>query len=188
MYNRIFIEIALVFVFLFCFTSCSTLSNSKIDTDGNQYANSFIKDMEKPKLYKLDLDKLKDLETEPLNFIYLVLNNDGTLRVAQDNEEPDYVALDSDELKKIQKLLLEKNTYKSIASEQVELVNIEREKISNMIDLLKMQEQLLNYEIKLRKEAENILEKERKRAFIDRLIDRTTLILVVFGGVAIAAL
>ena len=168
----------LIFLFLFLLSGCITLDTSKIQ----QSENIDYQKLKDSKVYQLDLNALEEVEQDPPNFIFLIKDSKtGLLREAEDNEESDFAVLNLVELKKIEKMLIVKNAYKDIVHNQLELINLEKEKVSILVDMLEVSQK--NYNILLDR-----IKEERKQFFRDKLIDKATLIFVVIGGIAVAAL
>lgn len=140
---------------------------------------------EKEEIYVLDLSELQ--LPEPPNFIFLI-NDNGTLREATDYEQPTHVAMLQDDLNKIDAMLTIKRALEDVAKEQATLINIEREKVNALKELLALERSSRQLERTLRLEVEKTLHRERRDHRIDNIVSRATLVLTVIGGVAIAAL
>ena len=140
----------------------------------------------KENVYVLDTSQLK--ETEPPNFIFLVQDSSGNYKEASLGENPDLVALEQSELVKIDSLVTLKNAYKDIAKGQGHLINIEREKINAVKEMMVLERESRQIERNLRLDAERSYRLERRDHKIDNIISRATLIFTVVGGIAIAAL
>ena len=143
-------------------------------------------DFKKEEVYVLDTSSLT--ETEAPNFIFLVQDKDGSFRYAEEDETPTFAALTQDELVKIDSMLTLKNAYKSISKEQTYLINLERDKINALKEMLYLERESRQLERDLRLESENAYRQERRDHKIDNVINKGTLVLTVIGAVAIAAL
>jgi len=141
---------------------------------------------EKEQIYTLDTSKLA--ETDPPNFILLIEDKNGTLRHCRADEEPTHVALSQDDLVKLDAMVTTKNAYKDISKEQGHLINIERDKVNALKEMLALERQNRQLERDLRQDVEKAYKQERKDHRLDNIVNRATLVVTVVGGVAIAAI
>jgi hypothetical protein len=140
-------------------------------------------DREEP--YVLDTSSLK-MPDAP-NFILLVEEN-NKFRIANDNETPTHVALLQEDLVKIDTMITIKKAYEKISVEQAALINVERNKIDALKELLEIERNSRQLERALRMDTEEALAEERKDHKIDNIISRVAVVVAIAGGVAIAAL
>lgn len=141
---------------------------------------------EKEQTYVLDTSKLA--ETDPPIFIQLVDDGRGGFRPVKPGEKAMFVALSEQELVKVKGMLTIKNAYKDISTEQAHLINIERDKINALKEMLSLERQSREMERELRLDTEKAYKQERKDHRLDNIVNRGTLVLTVVGGVAIAAI
>jgi len=141
--------------------------------------------LDKEEPYVLDTSSLKMPEAP--NFILLVEEN-NKFRIANDNETPTYVALLQEDLVKIDAMVTIKKAYEKIAIEQAALINVERNKIDALKELLEIERNSRQLERTLRMDTEEALSQERKDHKIDNIISRVAVVVAIAGGVAIAAL
>jgi len=168
-----------IFIF-FCLSACNSMKSEILDTRLEPYS------FEPEQVYVLDTSSIPKID--PPNFIFLKKNTDGSIRIAKDTETPDYAALDVNELKKIEAMLTVRDMYKDISKEQESLINIERSKNKVLKEMLTLERQARKTEQQLRLDSEKRYRQEIRDHRLDNILNRGSLILVVIGGIAIAAL
>jgi len=139
----------------------------------------------KSEVYVLDTSKLIDPDAP--NFIMMVMDKNG-LRAATDTETPTHIMMLQEDLVKVEAMIDVKNAYQDIANSQATLINIERDKVDALKEMLQLERQSRILERNLRLGVEDILKQERKDHRLDNILNRATLIAIGLGGVAIAAL
>lgn len=141
--------------------------------------------------YVLDLSKLPD-DVEAPNFFFLKQDARGNLMVFDPDEEPDVepvaVGIPREDLFKIDAMLYAKDMYMDISHEQAALINIERQKVTALKEILMLERQSRQLERDLRIEVEHAYRRQRRDHMIDNVMNRTTMVFMAIGGILIAAL
>lgn len=173
------------------------LAISSITIAGCQTKSFDVKGYEPPALnevkpiekYQLDLSKIK--KPDAPNFEFAVIDSLGNITFVDPNKSefsPTHIVLKADEFKKIEALLDLTGTYKNLLSEQEALINTHVELVNSYISRLQMERELTRQYYFLWKNADDALEKERKSHTWDNIINKTTTVFTVIGGIVIAAL
>lgn len=141
---------------------------------------------EKEQPYALDTTKL--IESDPPSLLLMVRDSNGNYRLANDGETATFIAMSYEDSKKLAALVDLKNTYKNISNEQAFLINVERDKLTSIKEMMEIERQNRQNERQLRIDVEKAYKQERRDHRLDNIINRGTLVLTVIGGIAIAAL
>ena len=141
---------------------------------------------QKEEVYVLDTSKI--VEPDPPVFVMLVKNPDGSYRSTKPGETATFIAVTSDDIKKIDAMIEVKKAYKAISREEESLINIERDKLNALKEMICIERQSREAERVLRLDAEKAYRAERKDHRLDNIVNRGTLIFTILGGIAIAAL
>lgn len=174
----------LVFILFFCIFMIGCETTPEIDKPLPEFS------FEQEEEYILDVSSIPTIN--PPDFVFLKQDVKGKLEIFDPDEEPNSipvaVAFPVDQLNRIDALLEVKDMYKDISREQEALINIERKKVEALKEMLILERQNRQLERELRLAAEDAYRRERRDHRIDNLIHRGTMVVMVIGGVAIAAL
>ncbi len=177
--------IKLITILLMClivFTSCAT--TPEIDKPLPPL------EFEPEEEYVLDVSDIPQID--PPDFVFLRQDEYGKLIIFDPDEEPEAqaiaIAFPVEQLRRIEAMLMVKDMYKDISREQAALINIDRQRLQSYKEYLILERESRILERELRMAAEEAYKKERRDHRIDNIIHRTTLVVTVIGGVAIALL
>jgi len=168
----------IAFCIFVLFVSCA--SNSK------NYIEPTVKPLEftdQEKELKIDFNELENLETEPPNFIYLKQKDTYNYMECKEDEEPSHVAMSSEELDKIERLVDLKNTYKKISKEEYEIIKLQERKIEIIKDIAKTEREARIGEEKMKLNYEEAYEKEIKRRSFDNISYKILLFFSLLGNI-----
>jgi hypothetical protein len=172
----------LLISFLVLFVGCATIP--EIDKPIQELS------FEPEEEYVLDVSDVPQID--PPDFVFLRQDEYGKLIIFDPDEEPEFeavaVAFPVDQLNRIEAMLTLKDMYKDISREQEALINIDRQRLQAYKEYLMIERQSRILERELRLAAEDAYRKERRDHRIDNIIHRTTLVVTVVGGIAIALL
>lgn len=172
--KKYIIFIIFLLFFIFIFSGCAPskfepYNPPKIEFEKSEKYNPDFKDLEKP---------------EAPEFIYL----DDEFNIIEKEEDASYVALDNNEIKKIQILNELYNSQEDIINEQVNLVNIKIEQINTLKELISMKEQQINTYVSLYADERNKYLQERYDRKVESFIHKTFMYSITIGSIIILAL
>ena len=141
---------------------------------------------EKEEPYALDTSKL--IESDPPSMMLMIQDSSGNIRPTREGETATYVVMSYDDSKKIAALVDIKNGYKNVSKEQAALINIERNKLASIKEMMEIERQNRQNERQLRVDVEKAYKDERKDHKWDNIVNRGSMVFMIIGGVAIAAM
>lgn len=169
--------ILLIVSISFVFSSCATLgaSNDLTSEEKVTVSDQMISlEIERPKKYEPVSAELEKMETEAPKFIYLRLRGEDLYEECNE-DDAEFVALDSDGLSNLERTLIIKNAYKDALKRTESLINLERERSNFLIDLISLEEKLRKMYIQENERVSKRLEKERKLWLFERIVDKVLL-------------
>jgi len=180
-------RVSLILVCLLLLTSlssCAFFKNRKYvrEFETVESLEKFSFESEKP--YTLELDNLTEIN---IDFLYLIKDG-NSFRFAKADEEPDLVAINSENLDKLIRIANERKTLLEISIKQSELINVEKEKVNALQKMLELERENRILERKYRINVENELRNTKRDLTLDRLINRGIAVVGIVGGILIATL